>query len=235
MQTMYGRDDGDWGGHKERDDHQGPPPSLERSPVGEAGASTISSRTGKREKGMRLGGAGDHVRAEPRRGGIDRYRLSHGQAAEGQSADQGDLGGVGVREAEWLLGTSPELEDMQAMAAERGRSKRSLRPEEMVVTADFAGDGVLGSKGDTLWAERATDLREMGEGPTKTRTPWCSATSSRKRHRWAAGRTSSGRCVKSAERRCSWPSQRTRWLGRRPASTATKARSSQPTVCVFKP
>ena len=61
----------------------------------------------------------------------------------------------------------PELEDMQAMAAERGRSKRSLRPEEMVVTADFAGDGVLGSKGDTLWAERATDLREMGEGPTK--------------------------------------------------------------------
>jgi len=68
---------------------------------------------------------------------------------------------VHFREAEWLMGTSPELTAMQAMAEERGRSKRSLRPE-VVIVAGFAGYGVLGSRGDTEWAERATDQRETG-------------------------------------------------------------------------
>ena len=64
------------------------------------------------------------------------------------------------REAEWLMGSSFEVRLKQKMAEERGRSKRSLRPEVMTV-AGFAGFG--NGQQDRQWAESSTDRRETGK------------------------------------------------------------------------
>ena len=48
----------------------------------------------------------------------------------------------------------------QKLAAERGRSKRILRPE-VITVASFAGFGIC--EQDTRWAESSTDRRETGE------------------------------------------------------------------------
>ena len=149
-------------------------PSTERMPRGCARPSplcmdnasnviTIGSETGKKAKGMRL---------LARSIAFIQYHVDEGSAevvsvtSEQQRANPLTKAirsaSVHFRESEWLLGTSTELEDMQAMAEERGRSKRSLRPEVLMV-AGFAGFGALGSKGDFIWAKRATELREMGD------------------------------------------------------------------------
>jgi hypothetical protein len=151
-----------------------PQPSTERMPAGGAGASplctdnasngiTIASMTGKKAKGMRLLSREiAFVQFHVEEGSVEMVTVTGKQQRANPLTKAIRSASVHFREAEWLLGTSPELEHMQTMAEERGRSKRSLRPE-VVAIAGFAGFGALGYTGDTEWAERATDLRETGE------------------------------------------------------------------------
>ena len=151
-----------------------PPPSLERMPVGGAGPSplctdnasnaiSISSRTGKKAKGMRLLAREiSFVQYHCEQGCVEVIVVPGKLQRANPLTKAIRSASVHFHEAEWLLGTSPELEAMQELAEERGRSKRSLRPEVLIV-AGFAGYGVLGNGSkDTQWAERATDRREAG-------------------------------------------------------------------------
>ena len=161
-----------------------PAPSIERMPAGGAGASavcrgspmptctdnasnamTLKSETGKKANGMRLMAREiAHVQYHVKEGSLEVVAVPGKEQRANSLTKPIRSASVHFTEAEWLLGTSPELEHMQTLAAERGRSKRSLRPE-VVVVAGYAGFGVLGSQSDTEWAERATDWRETGTRP----------------------------------------------------------------------
>jgi hypothetical protein len=150
------------------------PHSLERMPAGGASASplctdnasnviTVNSLTGKKAKGMRLLSREiAFVQFHVEEGSVEVIAVPGTQQRANPLTKALRSASVHLREAEWLLGTSPELEAMQALAEERGRSKRSLRPE-VVAVAGFAGYGrASGRVSDTEWAERATDWRETG-------------------------------------------------------------------------
>ena len=150
------------------------PLSLERMPVGGASASplctdnasngiTISSRTGKKAKGMRLLAREiEFIKFHVEEGSVEVIVVPGKEQRANPLTKAIRSASVHFREAEWLLGTSPELAAMQGLAEERGRSKRSLRPE-VVAVAGFAGYGrASGRVSDTEWAERATDWRETG-------------------------------------------------------------------------
>jgi hypothetical protein len=151
-----------------------PQPSVERMPEGCARPSplctdnasnviTINSLTGKKAKGMRMCARSiAFIQYHVEEGSVEVVTVTSEQQRANPLTKAIRSASVHFREAEWLLGTSPELAGMQAMAEERGRSKRSLRPEVLEV-AGFAGFGVLGSKGDFLWAKRATELREISD------------------------------------------------------------------------
>ena len=151
-----------------------PQPSEERMPEGCARPSplctdnasnviTINSLTGKKAKGMRMCARSiAFIQYHVDEGSVEVVTVTSEQQRANPLTKAIRSASVHFREAEWLLGTSPELAGMQAMAEERGRSKRSLRPEVLAV-ASFAGFGILGSKGDFIWAKRATELREMGD------------------------------------------------------------------------
>lgn len=155
-----------------------PQPSTERMPAGGAGASplctdnasngiTIASMTGKKAKGMRLMAREiAFVQYFEKEGAVEVVTVTGKQQRANPLTKAIRSASVHFREAEWLLGTSQELEKMQNMAEERGRSKRSLRPE-VISVAGFAGLGVLGNTGDKEWAESATDLRDTGKRSNK--------------------------------------------------------------------
>ena len=151
------------------------PHSLERMPEGAADASplctdnasngmTISSQTGKKAKGMRLLAREiEFIKFHVEEGSVEVIVVPGKEQRANPLTKAIRSASVHFREAEWLLGTSPELAAMQGLAEERGRSKRSLRPE-VVAVAGFAGYGRVSgsSRSDTEWAERATDQRETG-------------------------------------------------------------------------
>ena len=149
-----------------------PQPSDERMPEGCARPSplctdnasnviTIESETGKKAKGMRLLARSiAFIKYHVDEGSVEVIHVKSEQQRANPLTKAIRSASVHFREAEWLLGTSREIQGMQEMAAERGRSKRSLRPEVLEV-ANFAGFGALSSKGDFIWAKRATELREM--------------------------------------------------------------------------
>jgi len=124
---------------------------------------SISSQTGKKAKGMRLLAREiEFVKFHVEEGSVEVIVVPGKQQRANPLTKALRSASVHFREAEWLLGTSPELAAMQALAEERGRSKRSLRPE-VVAVAGFAGYGrASGRVSDTEWAERATDWRETG-------------------------------------------------------------------------
>ena len=153
-----------------------PQPSTERMPAGGAGASplctdnasngiTIASQTGKKAKGMRLLAREiAFVQFHTEEGSVEMVTVTSKQQRANPLTKAIRSASVHFREAEWLLGTSPELADMQALAEERGRSKKSLRPE-VVTVAGFAGYGAaLDTNKDTSasWAAAVTDAREIG-------------------------------------------------------------------------